>query len=329
MAARVRKSFQGEYPVALYARRTQAWRTIGVIPPTSDLRAALLAFGSGQVVGYYDPATGALVVISDSDPALTTSEHYILAHELTHAIDDQHFGLSRLDPLIKHCQDEAFAAAVGAVEGNAQYVARQVILAHPSSAGLGDTGGGIPAGVPPFVSQLQLWSYTEGERFITAIEVAGGTKAVDHVLTDLPVSTEQIIHPSAYPSDVPDPVDIPELAPALGSGWKDIDVMPVGEEWLQLMLHLRLPVAESDTAAAGWGGSMYRAWSDGPHTAVVLRTTWDTDADAKQFANAMGDWLRAGSQADAAVVPTLHASVDVYFASDGATLAKIRAAVGR
>ncbi|MEP7059804.1 MAG: hypothetical protein ABI828_03650, partial [Actinomycetota bacterium] len=192
MAARVTKSFQGQYPPALYDRRTRAWRTIGVIPPTADIRTALLAFGSGQVVGYYDPASGALVIISDSDPTLTVSEHYVLAHELTHAIDDQHFGLSRLDPLIKNCQDERFAAAVAAVEGNAQYFARQVILAHPSTDGVGDTGGGLPAGVPPFISDLELWSYTAGERFITAIESSGGTKAINRVLINLPVSTEQI-----------------------------------------------------------------------------------------------------------------------------------------
>lgn len=325
MASRVMKSFKGEYPAALYDRRTQAWRTIGVIPPGADLRAALLSFGSGQVVGYYDPSTGALVVIADPNPTLTLAEHYVLAHELTHAIDDQHFGLSRLDPLIKKCQDEPFAAALGAVEGSAQYFARQVILAHPSTD-VGDTGGGLPTDVPPFVTQLQLWSYTAGERFIAAIEAAGGTKAVNHMLSDLPVSTEQIIHPTSYPSDTPVPVDIPELAPALGAGWNDLDVMQVGEEWLQLMLHLRLPSTEADPAAAGWGGGIYRAWTDGQHTAVVLKTTWDTTQDATQFASAMRDWLRGGHQPLSAVVPRANGGVDVYFGTDSATLAKIRAA---
>jgi len=325
MASRVTKSFKGEYPALLYDRRTLAWRTIGVIPPGADLRTALLAFGSGQVVGYYDPSTGALVIIADSNPTLTMAQHYVLAHELTHAIDDQHFGLSRLDPLIKKCQDERFAAALGAIEGNAQYFARQVILAHPS-INVGDTGSGLPADVPPFVTQLQLWSYTAGERFITAVEAAGGTEAVNQVLSDLPVSTEQIIHPASYPSDTPVSVDIPELAPALGAGWTDLDVMQVGEEWLQLMLHLRLPSSEADPAASGWGGSIYRGWSDGRHTAVVLRTTWDTEGDASQFASAMRDWLRAGQQASSAVVPTANGGVDVYFGSDPATLAKILAA---
>ena len=325
MASRVTKSLKGQYPATLYDRRTQAWRTIGVIPQSADLRTALLAFGSGQVVGYYDPSTGALVVIAGSNPTLTLAEHYVLAHELTHAIDDQHFGLSRLDPLIKNCQDESFAAALGAVEGDAQYFARQVILAHPSTNVAG-TGSGLPTDVPPFVTQLQLWSYTAGERFITAIDAVGGIKAVNHVLSDLPVSTEQIIHPSSYPSDRPVPVDIPEMAPALGPRWTDLDVMQVGEEWLQLMLHLRLPSSEADPAATGWGGAIYRAWTDGTQSAVVLRTTWDTAQDASQFASAMREWLRAGHQPLSAVVPTANGGVDVYFATDSATLARISAA---
>jgi hypothetical protein len=327
MSARAKKSFEQEYPAALYDRRTIAWRTIGVIPADADLRTALLSFGAGQVVGYYDPTTGALVVTADPSPTLTLSERYVLAHELTHAIDDQHFGLSRLDPLLKSCQDERFAAALGAVEGDAQYFARQVILAHPST-NIGGTGGGVPSDVPPFVSQLQLWSYTAGERFIASVEASGGIEAVDRVMTHLPASTEQIIHPTSYPSDKPDPVDIPELASALGRGWTDLDVMQVGEEWLQLMLRLRLPAGQADAAAAGWGGSIYRAWTNGRHTAILLRTTWDTRGDAAQFLTAMQDWLRAGSQEDAAVVARVHGGVDVLFGSDPVAVQALRAAIG-
>ncbi|MEA2554931.1 MAG: hypothetical protein QOI60_262, partial [Actinomycetota bacterium] len=106
----------------------------------------------------------------------------------------------------------------------------------------------------------------------------------------------------------------------------DLDVMQVGEEWLQLMLHLRLPAAQADPAAAGWGGGIYRAWSHGSHTAVVVRTTWDTAQDADQFAGAMRAWLDAGPQGLSEVVPIAHGGVDVLFASDAASLAKLRSA---
>ena len=88
------------------------------------------------------------------------------------------------------------------------------------------------------------------------------------------------MHPERYPNDTPQPVDVPDLGPALGDGWRDLDVMTVGEVWLQLMLELRLDADDAGRAAAGWDGGIYRAWTDGTQTAVVLRTVWDSTEDA-------------------------------------------------
>src|SRR5204862_679931 len=88
-------------------------------------------FLAGQVVGFYDPDTGRLVY--QRSGALGLEERFVLAHELTHAIDDQHFDLSRLDGLARSCADEASSAALGAVEGSAQYFATQVIARNPST----------------------------------------------------------------------------------------------------------------------------------------------------------------------------------------------------
>src|SRR6266542_6121375 len=74
--------------------------------------------------------------------------------------------------------------------------------------------------------------------------------------------------------------DLPDLGPALGSDWKDLDVMDVGEEWLREALALGLDRGEAGTAADGWGGAQYRAWTDGSHVAVLLETGWDTPEDA-------------------------------------------------
>jgi hypothetical protein len=133
------------------------------------------------------------------------------------------------------------------------------------------------------------------------------------------VSTEQIIHPERYPNDVPVPVDVPDLAPELGPGWEDLDVQPVGEMWLRVALGLRLDGDVASSAAAGWDGGLYRAWSDGEEVAVVLATAWDTEADAAEFADAMTGWVAAGDGAGA-VLPAEGAEVRVLFASDATTL---------
>ena len=203
------KSFDTSYPKALYDRRSLAWQTIGVVPPGTSIRHALESFGSSAVIGYYDTLTGKLVFIGTKDPS--PYERDTLAHELTHAIDDQHFGLERLDRLGATCQDEASAASIAVVEGSATYVQVQYVrrfltpdeqLQFVQEA---NSPGGSAGDVPPFILQTQEWSYTQGLRFVTALVTGGGEEAVDHALTDLPVSTEQIIHPERYPNDVPTP----------------------------------------------------------------------------------------------------------------------------
>lgn len=323
----LQRSFDASYPAGLYERRSRAWQAIGAIPPGTSIRAALRRFGSSQVIGYYDTLTHELVFIGSADPS--GIERDTLAHELTHAVDDQHFGLGRLDHLANTCQDDRFDAALALAEGDAtsvQLAYAQRYLTLQEQIRLGLQGGGSTAGIPPFILNLETWPYTAGLGFVHALTARGGERAVNDAFTHLPVSTEQIIHPDRYPNDVPQPVDVPDLAPALGGGWRDLDVMDVGEEWLSILLALRLDGTTAAAAAAGWDGGIYRAWSDGDHVAVVLSSVWDTEADATQFADAMQRWIAASPGQPAAVQPVTGEHVRVLFASDGPTLSALERA---
>ncbi len=214
---------------------------------------------------------------------------------------------------------------MGAIEGSAEFFATQVILRFTDGVVTPGDGGGALDGVPPFIWNLELWPYGAGTAFIQALDDRGGTPLVDRALITFPLSTEQILHPERWPHDTPQPVDVPDLGPALGADWRDLDVMTVGEAWLRLMLELRLDAGEADPAAAGWDGGLYRAWTDGSRTAVVLRTVWDTPEDAQQFADAMRAWT--GENVDAFVLPADGVHVDVGFASDASTLSALRAAL--
>jgi hypothetical protein len=294
IAAKLEGAFDETYPKEFYDRRTVAWQTIGVIPRSVTIREALLAFQTGQVIGFYNPLDGELVYLADGDIGLF--ERLTLAHELTHAIDDQHFDLERIDPILAACRDEAFLATVGAVEGSAQFFSTRVLFEFPPEdgdySGL-DGGGGAPEGVPPFIFDLQLWPYTAGQSFITELEARGGIAEVDRALRTFPVTTEQILHPDRYPSDRPTRVDVPDLASDLGPGWGDLDVMQVGEAWLEAMLDLRLDGSTAEAAAAGWDGGIYRAFTDGSDAVVMFATAWDTQSDADAFAQALREWLDA------------------------------------
>jgi len=306
MDRRLQESFQAYYPKDLYDRRTFAWRTIGVIPPDADLHEAYRAFLTGQVVGFYDPETGELVYLGSGD--LGFSERLTLAHELTHALDDQTFDLTRLDALVNACQDERASAALGLIEGSAQYFSAASVAENPDLS-LSDVidaiaqaaaGGSAPEGVPPFLYAITVWPYTDGMSYVGTLAGNGGTDAVDAAFERFPVSTEQVIHPDRYPSDRPTAVDIPDLTGVLGREWGDLDAMTIGEEWLRAMLALRLDASVAADAAAGWDGGVYRAFADGTDVVVVLRTAWDGERDAAAFASAAKEWSAAGD-ASAAV----------------------------
>jgi hypothetical protein len=144
--------------------------------------------------------------------------------------------------------------------------------------------------------EIFAYPYTAGQRFADALADAGGQTAVDRALRTFPTTTEQILHPSKYPDDVAEPVDVPDFAPTFGPRWRDHDVMVVGEVWLKALLNLRLDEPGAASAAAGWDGGIYRAWTDGDDVAVILSTVWDTPADASAFSGALSEWVTNGSR---------------------------------
>ena len=331
LARRLRRSFERSFPVGLYRRRSLAWQTIGVIPDGTSIRGALERFFSTQVIGYYDASTGQLVFIGTKHPSPT--EQVTLAHELTHALDDQHYDLTRLDRLSAACRDEQATAALALIEGDATYVMLQYARTDLTpeqqvQVALGAGSGPSTAGIPPFIVAEEQWPYSAGLAFISSLVARGGEASVDRAFERFPVSSEQILHPSAYPSDPPVAVNVGDLGRKLGVGWKDLDVQDVGEEWLSNMLKLRIDASTATVAAAGWGGRIYRAWVDqAGHVAVVLSTVWDTSGDASEFAAAMTDWISGGSGQAAEVEPVTGSRVTVLFASDARTLGRLRSAL--
>jgi hypothetical protein len=324
MDRRLRNYFDAYYPKRFYARRSDAWATIGAIPRNVGILEALNRYQQGQVLGYYNSQNEELVYTGDA--TLDRIEHFVLAHELTHAIDDQHFDLDRLDDMVVHCDDEIFQAALGVVEGSANHFATQVLFRYPAAAPGSPPSGGSGGEVPPLITEIQAYPYTAGQRFVDALSDQGGPEAVNRALRTFPTTTEQILHPSKFPGDVAKPVDVPDFSPTLGPRWHDHDVMVVGEMWLKALLDLRLDEPTASAAAAGWGGGIYRAWSDGKDVAVILSTVWDTPADAKEFSDALGRWQSRGS-GPGLVLKADGTSVHAGFASSKAVMGALSSAL--
>jgi hypothetical protein len=313
------------YPERYYERRSRAWQTIGALPSDVGYLEALEAYQQGQVLGFYNSQNEELVYTGDVH--LNRIEQFVLAHELTHAIDDQHFDLDRLDEIVMRCEDEEFLAALGIVEGSANHFATQVIIRFPITD-VGSIPGGDGVAVPPFFEELQAYPYTLGQRFADALSDANGPSAIDAALQVFPSTTEQVLHPSKFPDEEGESVDVADFGPTFGPGWRDLDAMVVGELWLRVLLHLQLADDAAESAAAGWDGGTYRAWTDGDDVAVVMSTVWDTPKDAQEFAEALAKWGSAASDSHLGVIQNAGTRVHAAFASSEELLPVVSSTLG-
>lgn len=306
--------------------------TMGAVPEGTDLSKVLDDFGASQVIGFYDPGTNELVVSSGGK--LTPFDRVTLAHELVHAIEDQNFDLGFIEKLSDGCRDDPARAVLAVAEGSATAYSLRVVEEHFSPEDkvkvvekAADPGEqfAVPASVPDFVVDYLSWPYLAGFRFVEFRRSRGGETAVDELYADPPTSTEQIIHPAKYGVDEPQKVDVPDVASALGEGWKDLAVIDAGEDFISVYLQQGMDTPKAQTAASGWDGATVRSWARRDETVVVLGSVWESRSEAEQFGTAAG-----GFAEDAGIpheVIQVGERVDVVYATSEDLVASVASAL--
>ena len=131
-----------------------------------------------------------------------------------------------------------------------------------------------------------------------SILLQGGWQAVNQLYTDLPKSTEQILHPEKYlANEQPKEVTIPDLKGSLGDGWSELDSSVLGELYTRIYLEAFLDSAMATQASEGWGGDRYVFYEDAnKRDLLVLSSTWDTPQDAQEFFDAYLDFVHNKSK---------------------------------
>ena len=198
-------------------------KKLGLAPADFQYRALMLRVLTEQVSGYYDPKTKQFHLADWID---LDGQKPIMAHELTHALQDQHFNLRRFEHWPKGDSD-AELAAHALVEGDATlamalYVANNPLRALAFLKSLGTTGMSTEEldKAPRALRESLLFPYQDGEKWVSALYKRGGWNEVSRAFTTLPQSTEQILHPEKYfAHEAPVKVTLPDIAPLLnGSG---------------------------------------------------------------------------------------------------------------
>lgn len=294
-------------------RRKRYWATLGLASWDLDLSAHYADLYQRLPAGYYDnEKTGVRMVARDhfrSEIAeiagLITwrdkTHGETLAHEVVHALQDQHFDLDRLRA---GDGSDARNAQRALVEGDAflaafQYdrplvfqdvrsftrVIRRIFRQHK--------GGGALS----FAEATFLFPYVHGTNFAAAVFERGGWPAVNAALRDPPQSTAEILHPERYLDRSPPPpvIDLTAVRTHLAARRTPAVEEPVGEFAVRYLLEGPLPRRDAAELAAGWRGdrALLLDGGDGGAMSMVWVTRWADAAHGARFADAYVERIRS------------------------------------
>ena len=257
---------------------------LGLLPSNFPLKQTYIDLLGEQVAAFYDQHQHRLFMFEDASLA-GAQNRIILAHELTHALQDQNFGLTKL-PLEGKTNDDRSEAASALIEGDATLVMAQYMAKDLSWQTLTDTvSTSLTQNMeqirkaPRYLREMLVFPYLKGQQFCAAIFAQGGFPALSAVYAHPPSSTAQILHPEKYlaePREEPIPV---VFADTTLNGAKPLDDNVLGEMGTRLLFEQALDTETAEAAAAGWRGDRYLVF-EGGH-AFLWKTVWRSEEATK------------------------------------------------
>ncbi len=291
-------------------RQAALLEAVGAVPAGYDLVTLSHQMSAEGVLGFYDPETGELVVRG----SLTPFTRVTLAHELTHALDDQWFP-EALASTADLDGDTAWARAALA-EGSAQLVDE----AYRDAMSTGDRARAAvdeatygwamtaPVGVPPDLYEGLTDIYADGLAFVREVLTTGGPDALDAVFSLPPTTSEQVLHPArAVPAAEPAMV-----APPVAEGVV-IDSGRLGEAGLLEVLDLGAPPAMARRAADGWGGDAYVVFATATGTCLWIDVVADSASDREELESTAATWVNGAARVTVGEVPGAPGAVRLAF----------------
>jgi hypothetical protein len=227
------------------------------------------------------------------------SVKHVVVHELTHALQDQWFGL---DVNQRDQTDDQALAYISLVEGDAVRIEREYIAGLSSSdrqqLTQSESGPGAPPpGVPRVLVELLAFPYVAGPPFTSAVLQARGQPGLDGAFKDRPAGTSQVVQPELFlRGDRPQTVAEP---PADGAPF---DRGVLGEVQTGVLLEgTAAPGAlsrdQQQLAVRAWAGDRYVAWTSGDSYCVRVRFAARSAAGAAGLSNALQTLAAASAHA--------------------------------
>jgi hypothetical protein len=293
----VTKQFTDSTAARDLAGQEAAYKLLGMIPDTMNLEAFLTSLLEEQIVGYYDPKTKVLYVV---DGAPKDMVGLTITHELVHALQDQYIAMDSVQKI--RDDNDRLSAAQAVFEGQAVYEQISIMLGG-SNIAINLPGGWdriremirenqasmpIFAGAPKVIQETLIFPYLSGAEFYRNYRER---KPGAVIYQDMPVSTEQIIHPAAFflTRDNPTRVTLGTLT----NGAKQYE-NDLGEFETRLFLFQQLnDQNEAVRGASGWDGDRYAVVNTPQGKGIAWLTVWDSPVEAGEFFHIAGQAVEA------------------------------------
>jgi hypothetical protein len=281
----LKKKFDEDESARRLERSEIVLKKFGLLDRDFHLRSFLVTLLTEQIAGFYDNKTKTVNLLDWIQPE---EQKPVLAHELTHALQDQKVDLTKwsdasLNGVSHNVQednrhllvDEAETAREAVTEGQAMAVfvdytlrpsGKTIIDAPELAEQLKDnvadsTGSPVLARAPLLLQESLLFPYGDGLSFEQAILMKAGREAAfAGVLANPPSSSFEIINPAAYMAHVPVPVlRLPDIHPLIDAEYVPYDLGVMGELDVRILTELFGGREMASALAPAWNGGIYYA----------------------------------------------------------------------
>jgi len=288
-----------EYTEAELKGEERALKFFGLVAPDFELKKTYIALLTEQVAGFYDPPSNTFYIANWIGAAI---QKPIMAHELTHALQDQHFQLEKKMKRVKG-NDDRNLSFMALIEGEATAIMLDYSLGamYTSFEILPDIVEIMRSQMETVNNQFQeygrapailkeglLFPYVYGTGFLQKIRQAHPWNYMATIYKNPPQSTEQIIHPEKYLTEPDPPRNIPEarLKTLVPDGFRPVFTNVFGELGMKIFFEHHLGAETALMIAEGWDGDRYllvENVSDSKSEAMLTASSWDTLKDCLEF----------------------------------------------
>ena len=291
-----------------------ALKRLRMLAVDADYKQLVIDLMTEQIAGFYDPIDQKLYIAKEQQTGKGGFNDILMAHEIDHALQDQHFDLQRFMKPSKG-ESDSVVARQALVEGDGTALMFEFMMSkmgmdmpwadsRTTDAMIDKMSASMTSGkgkkIPLVLREGMIFPYMAGLGFVAHFRQHHPWKRVDAMYKKPPLSTEHILHPEKYLRyERPDTVTIGKVA-AL-SEHQLIHENVNGEFGLSLILRQHAPGrgqalrTKAARATRGWGGDRLGLYTPTDHnggldgTVAILYTVWDGPADAIEFFEMLSD----------------------------------------